>query len=136
MPIRPTTTRGRSSPTPRGEVLHLAASVGLNPAMKGMATLWREGRLAMVRGVGHPKPDHSHFRSMDIWQTASPDAPVNTGWIARCRDATGDDPVRAVNIGAVLPPLAVGANSAAAALPLGPDTPLPADLATALRALG
>jgi uncharacterized protein (DUF1501 family) len=44
--------------------------------------------------------------------------------------------VRAVNIGAVLPPLAVGANSAAAALPLGRDTPLPADLETALRGLG
>src|SRR6185312_7767883 len=119
-----------------GEVLHLDASVGLNPAMKGMATLWREGRLAVVRGVGYPKPDHSHFRSMDIWQTASPDAPVNTGWIGRWLDATGDDPVRAVNIGAVLPPLAVGANSAAAALPLGHETRLPADLETALRGLG
>jgi len=104
--------------------------------MKGMATLWREGRLAVVRGVGYPKPDHSHFRSMDIWQTASPDAPVNTGWIGRWLDATGDDPVRAVNIGAVLPPLAVGANSAAAALPLGHETRLPADLETALRGLG
>jgi len=119
-----------------GEVLHLDASVGLNPAMKGMATLWREGRLAVVRGVGYPKPDHSHFRSMDIWQTASPDAPVNTGWIGRWLDATGDDPVRAVNIGAVLPPLAVGANSAAAALPLGHETRLPADLETAIRGLG
>jgi uncharacterized protein (DUF1501 family) len=101
-----------------------------------MATLWREGRLAVVRGVGYPKPDHSHFRSMDIWQTASPDAPVNPGWIGRWLDATGDDPVRAVNIGAVLPPLAVGANSAAAALPLGHETRLPADLETALRGLG
>ena len=113
-----------------GEVLHLDASVGLNPAMKGMATLWREGRLAVVRGVGYPRPDHSHFRSMDIWQTASPDAPVNTGWIGRWLDATGDDPVRAVNIGAVLPPLA-GANSSAAATPLGREARLPADLETA-----
>ena len=119
-----------------GEVLRLDASVGLNPAMKGMATLWREGRLAVVRGVGYPRPDHSHFRSMDIWQTASPDAPVNTGWIGRWLDATGDDPVRAVNIGAVLPPLAVGANSSAAALPLGHEARLPADLETALRGLG
>src|SRR6476660_5476538 len=75
-----------------GEVLHLDASVGLNPAMKGMATLWREGRLAIVRGVGYPHPDHSHFRSMDIWQTASPDTPITTGWIGRWLDATGAHP--------------------------------------------
>jgi uncharacterized protein (DUF1501 family) len=118
-----------------GDVLHLDASLGLNPALKGMAELWQSGQLAIVRGVGYPKPDHSHFRSMDIWQTASPDAPVNTGWIGRWLDATGDDPVRAVNIGAVLPPLAVGTKSAAAALPLGRDNPLPAGLATALQGL-
>jgi uncharacterized protein (DUF1501 family) len=119
-----------------GEVLHLDSSLGLNPALKGMADLWRGERLAVVRGVGYPKPDHSHFRSMDIWQTASPDTPVNTGWIGRWLDATGDDPVRAVNIGAVLPPLAVGTKSAAAALPLGRDIPLPSALETALRGLG
>ena len=85
-------------------------ALGLNPAHEGpRPSCGRGERLAVVRGVGYPKPDHSHFRSMDIWQTASPDTPVNTGWIGRWLDATGDDPVRAVNIGAVLPPLAVGA---------------------------
>jgi uncharacterized protein (DUF1501 family) len=69
-----------------------------------------------VRGVSYPQPDHSHFRSMDIWQTASPAEPVPTGWIGRWLDATGDDPLRAVNIGTVLPPLAVGAKCTAAAL--------------------
>jgi uncharacterized protein (DUF1501 family) len=119
-----------------GDVLHLDGSLGLNPAMKGIAQLWQDKQLAVVRGVGYPKPDHSHFRSMDIWQTASPDTPINTGWIGRWLDATGDDPVRAVNIGSVLPPLAVGAKSAAAALPLGKDKPLPPDLVTALEGLG
>jgi uncharacterized protein (DUF1501 family) len=56
---------------------------------------------------------------MDIWQTASPAEPVSTGWIGRWLDATGDDPLRAVNIGAVLPPLAVGAKYTAAALSTG-----------------
>jgi uncharacterized protein (DUF1501 family) len=119
-----------------GDVLHLDASLGLNPSLKGLATLWQAKQLAIVRGVGYPKPDHSHFRSMDIWQTASPQTPVNTGWIGRWLDVTGDDPVRAVNIGSVLPPLAVGAKAAAAALPLGKDRPLPADLAAALAGLG
>ncbi len=52
------------------EVLHLDDTLGLNPAMKGLANLWGQHNLAIVRGVGYPKPDHSHFRSMDIWQTA------------------------------------------------------------------
>lgn len=98
------------------DVLRLDAQLGLNPAMKGLADLWNQRRLAIVRGVGYPQPDHSHFRSMDIWQTASPAEPVSTGWIGRWLDATGDDPLRAVNIGPVLPPLAVGDKFTAAAL--------------------
>ncbi len=99
-----------------GDVLHLDQRSGLNPALKGLAQLWGQRQLAIVRGVGYPRPDHSHFRSMDIWQTASPSEPVSTGWIGRWLDATGDDPLRAVNIGPVLPPLAVGEKRTAAAL--------------------
>ncbi len=118
------------------QVLRLDDQLGLNPAMTGMRALWQKQQLAIVRGVGYPKPDHSHFRSMDIWQTASPDAPSQTGWIGRWLDATGDDPLRAVNIGSVLPPLAVGAKAAAAALPIGTSKRLPAAQAQALTALG
>jgi uncharacterized protein (DUF1501 family) len=99
-----------------GDVLHLDDRLGLNPAMRGLAQLWSQRQLAIVRGVGYPKPDHSHFRSMDIWQTASPAQPVSTGWIGRWLDATGDDPLRAVNVGPVLPSLAVGEKHTAAAL--------------------
>jgi uncharacterized protein (DUF1501 family) len=98
------------------DVLHLDEQVGLNPALRGLVGMWSEHKLAIVRGVSYPQPDHSHFRSMDIWQTASPAEPVSTGWIGRWLDATGDDPLRAVNIGAVLPPLAVGEKCTAAAL--------------------
>src|ERR1700722_9056618 len=99
-----------------GDVLHLDSQLGLNPGMKGLAQLWTQRQLAIVRGVSYPHPAHSPFRSMDIWQTASPSEPVSTGWIGRWLDATGDDPLRAVNIGPVLPPLAVGEKSTAAAL--------------------
>ena len=102
-----------------GDVLLLDQQLGLNPAMTGLSGLWGRGRLAIVRGVGYPRPDHSHFRSMDIWQTASPAEPVATGWIGRWLDATGDDPLRAVNIGPVLPPLTVGKKQTAAALSTG-----------------
>jgi uncharacterized protein (DUF1501 family) len=98
------------------EVLHLDDQLGLNPGMRGLAQLWNQRQLAIVRGVGYPKPDHSHFRSMDIWQTASPNEPVPTGWIGRWLDATGDDPLRAVSVGAVLPLLSVGEKYTAAAL--------------------
>jgi len=104
------------------EVLRLDDQLGLNPGLKGMYDLWQAQKLAVVRGVGYPKPDRSHFRSMDIWQTASPSEPVGTGWIGRWLDATGDDPLRAVNIGAVLPPLMVGEKNTAAALIVGDDT--------------
>ncbi|MDP7704188.1 DUF1501 domain-containing protein [Mycobacterium sp. TY815] len=98
------------------DVLHLDDRLGLNPAMRGLAELWTKRELAIVRGVGYPKPDHSHFRSMDIWQTASPSEPVATGWIGRWLDATGDDPLRAVSVGSVLPLLSVGEKQTAAAL--------------------
>jgi uncharacterized protein (DUF1501 family) len=98
------------------DVIALDNQLGLNPALKGLAQQWNSRNLAIVRGVSYPQPDHSHFRSMDIWQTASPTEPVSTGWIGRWLDATGDDPLRAVNIGAVLPPLTVGEKSTAAAL--------------------
>src|SRR5579862_7157787 len=45
------------------DVLKLDSSLGLNPAMTGMQKLWQARQLAIVRGVGYPQPDHSHFRS-------------------------------------------------------------------------
>jgi uncharacterized protein (DUF1501 family) len=98
------------------EVLHLDDRLGLNPALQGLEQLWKNRKLAIVRGASYPQPDHSHFRSMDIWQTASPAEPLSTGWIGRWLDATGTDPLRAVSIGSVLPPLVVGEKYTAAAL--------------------
>lgn len=97
-------------------VLDLDGQVGLNPALAGLADCWHANQLAIIRGVGYPKQDRSHFRSMDIWQTASPSEPASSGWIGRWLDATGDDPLRAVNIGSVLPPLAIGQRQTAAGL--------------------
>jgi uncharacterized protein (DUF1501 family) len=98
------------------EVLPLDGQLGLNPALRGMAGMWQHGHLAIIRGVGYPKPDRSHFRSMDIWQTASPIHPVSTGWIGRWLDTSGDDPLRALNVGAVLPLMAIGEKQVASAL--------------------
>jgi uncharacterized protein (DUF1501 family) len=106
-----------------GEVLHLDASLGLNPGLKGFADLFKAGRLAIVRGVEYPKPDHSHFRSMDIWQTGSPASPANTGWLGRWLDATGGDPRHAVSFEPVLPVVLAGATTAGASVPTNAARP-------------
>jgi uncharacterized protein (DUF1501 family) len=116
------------------EVRDLDGTFGLHPALPGMAQRWQDGELAIVRGIGYPKHDRSHFRSMDIWQTASPTEPVPTGWIGRWLDATGDDPVRAVHIGPVLPPMFVGEKRVGAALSDGVPR-VPYDVARTLDAL-
>jgi uncharacterized protein (DUF1501 family) len=68
------------------EVLHLNESMGLHPTMGGLATLYKEGKVAVVQNVGYPNPNRSHFKSMDIWQSASPDAKLPFGWIGRSMD--------------------------------------------------
>jgi uncharacterized protein (DUF1501 family) len=104
---------------PPDKVLHLDDAFGLNPAMTGLHRLYGQKRLAVIRGVGYPKPDRSHFRSMDIWQTGRPDRPENTGWLGRWLDAAGGDPRLAVSFEPVLPPLLAGATSAGATVPGG-----------------
>ncbi len=107
---------------PAEQVLHLDDQLGLNPGMTGFAGLFKQKRLAIVRGVEYPKPDHSHFRSMDIWQSASPASPVNTGWLGRWLDVTGGDPRHAVSFEPVLPVVLAGANTAGASVVTGGKT--------------
>jgi uncharacterized protein (DUF1501 family) len=90
------------------KVLRLDETLGLNPMMSGLARLWHDKRLAVVLGVGYPRPDRSHFRSMDIWQTAQPRRPINTGWVGRWLDGTDATGEAAVSFEPVLPPLLAG----------------------------
>ncbi|MFG3701489.1 DUF1501 domain-containing protein [Micromonospora sp. NPDC047620] len=89
-------------------VLHLDDALGLNPVLRGMKRLWDSKRLAILLGVGYPKPDRSHFKSMDIWQSASPGSPAPTGWIGRWLDGTKASTETAVSFEPVLPPVLVG----------------------------
>ena len=82
--------------------LPLANGLALNPVMTGMKTLYDRGQLGVVLGVGYPNPNRSHFRSMDIWHSASMEEHADTGWIGRLLDATKheqDSLWRAANIG-------------------------------------
>ena len=72
---------------PKANVHKLADGIGLHPAMEALAGLYKGGRLAIVQGVGYPEPDRSHFRSMEIWQTASTEKlPPTAGWLGRFID--------------------------------------------------
>ncbi|BCJ46936.1 hypothetical protein GCM10010168_35440 [Actinoplanes ianthinogenes] len=118
------------------ELLHLDDHFALNPGLAGLHRLYRDGGLAIVRGVGYPKPDRSHFRSMDIWQTGQPARPESTGWVGRWLDAAGGDPRLAVSFEPVLPPLLAGATSAGATVP-GGELKLPGGITAAqVTALG
>ncbi|MDQ2826872.1 MAG: DUF1501 domain-containing protein, partial [Actinomycetota bacterium] len=104
------------------EVLPLADGLALHPNLKEIKALWDAKRVAIVRGVGYPNPNRSHFRSMDIWQSGIPDDSVPTGWIGRWLDTTGSDPMRALSVGGSLPRIFGGETAAGAAVPVGPLT--------------
>lgn len=74
---RPTLALGKK------EVLKLDDYCGLHPRMSGMKGLYDNKKLAVIRGVGYPNPNRSHFESMDIWQLADPNLAQTNGWLAR-----------------------------------------------------
>ena len=87
-------------------ILKLNDEVGLHGAMGSFKKLYDAGQLSVVQGVGYPNPNRSHFRSTEIWQTASDsDRIEKNGWIGRYFDAAcaGADPAVGVTIGNQLP---------------------------------
>lgn len=69
------------------EVLRLNDELGFNPVMGGLREIYEEGYMSIINSVGYPNPDRSHFRSMDIWQTASgSNEYLSTGWVGRYLD--------------------------------------------------
>ena len=100
-------------------MLPLDAELALNPNMAGIKGLWDQKKVAIIRGVGYPKPDHSHFSSMAKWQSASPERHINSGWLGRWLDSQAEDPMLAISLGSVLPPMLAGTKISGSALPLG-----------------
>lgn len=71
----------------KDKVLATGETTGLHPAMTGLHRLYGEGKLAIVQNVGYPNPNRSHFRSTEIWETASAsDEFAATGWVGRFLD--------------------------------------------------
>jgi len=72
---------------PESKVLKLRDKTGLHPSMTGLHTLYQEEKMAVVQSVGYPNQNRSHFRSTDIWTSASEaDEFLATGWVGRYLD--------------------------------------------------
>lgn len=72
----------------QNDVVKLNDIQGLNPALSALKEIYDQGWMSIINSVGYPNPDRSHFRSMDIWQTASDSNQfLTTGWIGRYLDS-------------------------------------------------
>jgi uncharacterized protein (DUF1501 family) len=88
-------------------VLPLEQGFGLHPSLPGMKGLWDAGKLAVVRGVGYPGQNYSHFKSMAIWQAGDPKMQLDNGWLGRTleqMESEQHDPFLGFNIGSSTPP--------------------------------
>jgi uncharacterized protein (DUF1501 family) len=94
-----------------GDVLTIDRNVGFNPVMTSLKGLYDAGNVAIVQGAGYPAPDHSHFRSTEIWQTAVPERYETTGWVGRYLDGAAlpdSNLFNAVALAPVLPEAMIG----------------------------
>lgn len=88
------------------ECIPFNEALGLHPNLTGLKTLHDDGLLAMVQGVGYPNPNRSHFRSTEIWHTASASDRVEQhGWLGRYFDnqCRGEDAGVGIAIGKETP---------------------------------
>ena len=91
---------------PEDQVLPIDDDYGFHPSMAALKPFWDQGHMAIVNGIGYPKPDYSHFRSMDIWYTAQPETMATDGWLGklvRDLDPHADNVLTAVSFGRGLP---------------------------------
>ena len=97
----------------RDQVVQLTEQVGLHPSLEKLRAIWEARQLAIVQGVGYPQPNLSHFRSIEIWDTASKsDEYLEAGWLARAF-ARSPSPASFVADGVVVGPNAMGPLSGA-----------------------
>ena len=91
---------------PQNKVIPIDDRYGFNPSMGPVKTLWDEGKVAVINGIGYQNPNRSHFRSMDIWHTAEPDSIGKEGWLGRAIrdiDPLGENVLTGINFGRGLP---------------------------------
>lgn len=84
------------------DLIKLNDMQGFNPGLSALKEIYDQGWMSIINSVGYPNPDRSHFRSMDIWQTASDSNQfLTTGWIGRYLDSncqTCKNPYTAIEV--------------------------------------
>lgn len=85
---------------PADERVRLDDQFALHQSLEPLVPIWQAGEMALVHGVGYPQPNRSHFRSIDIWDTASAaDEYANDGWLAGIAPVMSKEPINAVVLG-------------------------------------
>jgi uncharacterized protein (DUF1501 family) len=116
--LRPTLALGASRTTSDEErLIDLDGRFGLHPALGALAPLYRDGRLAIVHGVGSPDPTRSHFDAQDYMESGTPGRKGTTsGWLGRVSGLLGHEatPLQSVALTAALPRSLQGAQPAVA----------------------
>jgi len=105
---------------PANQVLQLNSTVGLNPNLSFLKTLYDRNEVAVVQGVGYPNPDLSHFTSMALWMYGRAGSGYPTsGWIGRWLDGLGggDQLLRAATVGQGLPLHLIGETRRGTSIP-------------------
>ncbi|MEY4242969.1 MAG: hypothetical protein RLZZ245_554 [Verrucomicrobiota bacterium] len=87
------------------QIIKLDDKVGLNDSMPFLGSMFKEGKLGIVQGVGYPNPNRSHFVSTSIWETADPSNRSATGWLGRYFDnaCPGADPTVGISFNKTQP---------------------------------
>src|SRR4051794_40479566 len=88
------------------QTLKINDEIGFHANLSDFKELYDAGELSVIQGVGYPNPNRSHFRSTEIWQTASDSERIeSSGWLGRYFDnsCSGCDPTVAINIGRQMP---------------------------------
>ena len=88
------------------EMIPMDDTLAFNPNASAFKSLYDEGKLGIIQGIGYPNSNRSHFRGMDIWHTCEPDKVVNEGWLGLAveeLDPRQRNVLTGVNIGRGLP---------------------------------
>lgn len=107
-------------PGEEGGVIKLDNDFGLHPALAPLMPHWQKGKLAFVHASGSPDPSRSHFDAQDFMESGTPGVKMTgTGWMNRLllQLPNNNSPVRAINVGQILPRIFQGPSQVASFAP-------------------
>ncbi len=104
---------------PTNQLHIIDANIGLHPNLSFVKSMYDQQQVAIVRGLGYPNPDYSHFNSMAYWMSGRPNGVASSGWIGRWMDGIGSkaDLYTVATIGSSVPLHLVGQSTKGTAIP-------------------